>query len=204
MKIEIDSINDAHSVTSSDASRVVRDLCISYTSIRRTFLVTYNDIHEAFEDGNITRIAKLMESVFGLPSGFVKKVGFSATISGGKFDTALAGMLFSHRHPDNLPLDGTLLFKDSKEVVCRYSEALVLHTIAHEYSHARLRLDGHLLRNSEFATDILAIIATGTTERYLENIHKSGTTVGYIREALFEVVFTALAKHADTIYLPAV
>ena len=192
------AIDDTYTVTETEVAGIVRTLCISYSSIRRSFLAKYSEIHNSLEKGDTTETARLMGSVFNLPSNFLKKVGYSATIE------EVASVQLSFKGPEGLngtPFECILLFRNSKSSLCKKSQPFILHAIAHELSHARLILDRHTLRHSEFATDVLAVIATGTPERYFGSVVKPGHRCGYIRPELYKVLFVNLLKHVSTIYL---
>jgi len=195
------AIDDAHVIKESEVPRIVRSLCIPYTGIRRSFFAKYVELSELFNEGKMVEFVKLFATIFELPQGFIKKIGYSTTIKNRQFNGAFAGILQAFNRTDGELVAGILLFRDSKEAICKCPEQLILHTVAHELSHVRLALDKHTLVRSEFAADVLAVIVTGSPERYLECIAKPGCRYGYIRPELYKVFFTSFVRQVDTIYL---
>jgi len=78
---------------------------------------------------------------------------------------------------------------------------MILHIIAHELAHARMAIDAHKLRHSEFATDVLALLVTGTSKGYNEFMTSTFVQHGYIRRELLGEIYHCLSKYSDTIYM---
>ena len=79
-----------------------------------------------------------------------------------------------------------------------------IYAVAHEMSHVRLITDGHALKESEVATDILVLVM-GFESQYVDvqNALAFYEKLGYIDKALINVVIHEVLKRRQVIYLPA-
>ncbi len=189
------AVNDMSIIRVEDVEKIVRNLCVTYHWIRRSFKNNEAKINHLCDNGSISAAIQLMTKVFGLPDGFVRRVGYSANINSPAMLSTEIDML------TNRPIACTVLLQSSKtdlQKMCRY---LVLHMLAHELAHARMRLDRYYMQKSEFATDVLAVLVTGSSKGYSEAMIDEAVQWGYIRRELLPEVFRCLALYAERIYL---
>lgn len=189
------AVDDSDTMKKGDVEAVVRKLCVSYHLLRRSFKSKELKINDLVNKGEVTEAIQLMANVFKLPQGFVKRVGYSAKI----FSPAALHSnfeLFTTRL-----IDCTVYFRSSKAEMQRMCRYLMLHMVAHELAHARMRKDVHSFRTSEFATDVLAVLVIGSSKSYTEAMVNDYVQHGYIRRELLPEVFRCLNLYADNIYL---
>jgi len=193
------AVNDSETIQKNEVDAIVRKLCVSYSGIRRMFSLRESAINLALDEQKVTEAIRYMVKVYGLSTEFVKRVGYSASIP----SPAALQMEFLGINPK--PVRGTMFFQQARISLCDMPRYRLLHIIAHELAHARMYYDMHELSKSEFATDVLALLATGNAREYSENMHAETSYYveqhGYIRHELHEEVFRCLAKYAPAIYL---
>jgi len=193
------AVNDKNSIVECDVDKIVRHLCVSYAQIRIEFARNIRLINLALDQNDVTTVIKIMRRVFDLPSGFVKKVGYSAKIE------AIAMLRIEYHPVSGLPLQSTMYFQKSCVELCKMPRYRLLHVIGHELSHARMHIDNHKYRPSEFATDVLSLIATGSSVDYVKHMREQTADYileyGYIRTDLFDALFCSLDKYASVAYL---
>lgn len=188
-------VNDSESVKKNEVETIVRKLSVSYSHIRRSFRKKEKDINLALDNSNVTAAIQILAQVYRLPSGFVKRVGYSAKI---KSPAALNSQFDFVR---NRVIECTVYFQDSKAGLLRIPRYRFLHMTAHELAHARMQRDIHPLHTSEFATDVLALLATGDSKGYTDAMVNDYIQYGYIRRELLDELFRCLNMYADRIYL---
>lgn len=187
--------DDSLSIKRNEVEAIVRKLSVSYSHIRRSFRKREQEINTTLDSGDITAAIQLLAEVYRLPKRFVKRVGYSATI---RSPATL------HSQLDlvcNRVIECTVYFQDSKAELLRMPRYHFLHMTAHELAHARMQLDAHPLHISEFATDVLALLATGDSKGYIDTMVNDYIQYGYIRRDLLNETFHYLSMYADRIYL---
>jgi len=189
------AVDDSDSVTSDQVERIVRTLCVSYSHVRRSFVRNHGAVNVALKEGDVNEAVLLLARCYRLPGGFLKRIGYSAKMS------APAALQTRVDFFTKRPLSSTLYFQQSKEELCRMPHYMILHIIAHELAHARMAIDAHKLRHSEFATDVLALLVTGTSKGYNEFMTSTFVQHGYIRRELLGEIYHCLSKYSDTIYM---
>ncbi len=189
------AVDDSATIRSGDVEAVVRKLCVSYHFARRSFNKYERKINTLIDSGDVTGAIQLMTNVYRLPSGFVRRVGYSAKIPApAALNTKTA--LFTDD-----AITSTVYFRSSKADLQKMSRYLFLHMVGHELAHARMNRDKHVLSQSEFATDVLAVLVTGNSRGYTEAMVSDTVRFGYIRRELLPEVFRCLGLYADRIYL---
>jgi hypothetical protein len=175
---------------------IVRELSVSYSQVRRSFIKQKQDIDNALDNGDLTESVRLLGKVYNLPNGFVQRVGYSAKIKSPAIlqsDFDAVGQRF---------LRCTVYFRDSRAELLNIPRYRLLHMAAHELAHARMQKDMHPLRTSEFATDVLAVLVMGSSNGYLTHMIDERMRLGYIRHDLLDEVFRCLGQYAESMYLP--
>lgn len=195
MSISIGHTDDRDIVKLTEVEEIVRILCVSYSHIRRSFIQNENEINTLLKDGDVNKVIGILIRVYGLPKGFIKRIGYSAKID------AAAALQLKVEIFTGKPLGGTVYFKYSQSDLCKISPYLVLHMMAHELAHARMAIDCHKLQYSEFATDILALLATGNSKGYDKHMTSPFVQYGYIRTDLLDELYRHLARYLEIIYL---
>ncbi len=192
------TVDDKFIIKRADVETIVREVCVSYAHLRRSFLTAYSYLNKQLDDGDLaSAVCSLMET-FALPSNFCTRVRYNAK---GLSPAAVAAMEMDFTR-NNHPLSGTLLFVESKTAVIQTPRYRLIHVIAHELAHARMFLDKHPRRTSEFGTDVLALMVTGDAKGLPEHMQTLTGFYGYIRPDLNQAVFRALRQHSEKIYLP--
>lgn len=194
---------DRDTIKSTEVEAIVRALCISYSLQRRSFQAKFSQIENTLVNGEVTKVIKVMSQVFRLPEQFIKRVGYAASIQN---PSMIRMESFGVNRP---PYQAELYFSSSRPELAKNNQYLTLHMIAHELSHARLYLDRHPLRFSEFATDVLALLVVGEARGFSSSmsIRTFGPNgfeaeeIGYIREDIQPEVFRCLGRFSETIYL---
>jgi hypothetical protein len=198
------STNDRDSLQRSEVEVIVRHLSVSYSLLRRAFQQRYTTIIGLLESGDVTAVVGEMVQVFGLPKGFVTRVGYAAKIAS-PAEVQLAFKGFT----DTL-VSAEIYFKHTKAELASLSEHSVpLVMIAHEVAHIRLYLDRHPLRFSEFATDTLAHLVTSDITsiaqpkliRWLDHGLTTTDSIGYVRLELRPELARHIERYGSTIYL---
>ncbi len=192
-------INDAHTMKPSQVDDLVREIAIPYSALRATFTRKYAEITDDLDHDDVVACIDRLITIFQLPKGFCQRVGFSAKQL---VDGAAAGMLIRSSYLTGKPLEGTLVFRDSKTTLLRETPRYrLIHMIAHELAHVRLQLDAHPWEQSEFATDVLALLATGNAEGFMRHMYVPAGQYGYIRKELVPLVLKAMHRYADILYV---
>lgn len=189
------AIDDSESVTHDQVEGIVRALCVSYSHVRRSFFKKHTVILSALNDGDVTEVVLLVAECYDLPKGYLKRIGYSAKMP----DPAMMETereLFTGKH-----LGGTLYFQQSKVDLCKMPRYRLLHIIAHELTHARMAIDAHKLKRSEFAVDVTALLVAGNSKGYNESMTSPFVQYGYIRRELLDEIYRCLAKYSPVIYL---
>ncbi len=199
IKIGVVAVDDSKTIQRDEVDAIVRKLCVSYSSIRRSFFLSETTINLALDEKKVTKAVDCMAKVYGFNTEFVKRVGYSASIqSFAAFHLKYIGM-------NPVPVQGTILFQQSRISLCGMPRYSLLHIIAHELAHGRMYCDLHELSTSEFATDVLALLVAGNARGFSKNMYIANpchfARYGYIRPELHEEVFRCLAKYAPVIYL---
>jgi len=189
------AINDSNNIQKKDVELIVRKLCVSYSQIRRSFRKSEAQINHVLDKGDPTTAIQLLADTYHLPDGFVQRVGYSAKIN------SLAALQSEFDFVRNRVIKCTVYFQDSRTGVLTMPRYRFIHMVAHELSHARMQKDMHSLRTSEFATDVLAILATGDSKGYTTSMLDDHIEYGYIRRDLLNELFRCLGLYAERIYL---
>jgi len=192
------AIDDRNTITEKQAMVMTLDICVSYAWIRKVFMCKQTEINELIDSGDLTGAIKLIIGLYRLPNQFIKRVGYSAKSLP---ITATAAMQLETPVGSTRPIAGTLLFTASKPDVTSIPRYRLLHVITHELAHARMNLDDHKLRHSEFATDVLALLVSGNAQDFSDQMNDVFMEYGYIRPDLYRTVFATLHRHAENIYL---
>lgn len=188
------SYNDREQITAKKSEEITKELCVYYSLLHRSFLKKYAEIQQSYEQRDISEVINLYLKVFGIPQGFCTRVGYSSTKISQKGFAAMSLKFFLGTEK---PVSGDIIFSVAKADLFQYSSCFIQNVIAHEISHARLFLDGHRLRQSEFATDVLALLVTGCRD-----LHQQRSPVGYyIRPDLRATICRTIERHLDIIYL---
>ncbi|MEY3784031.1 MAG: hypothetical protein RLZZ230_353 [Candidatus Parcubacteria bacterium] len=188
-------VDDGNSIERNQVEEIVRALCVSYSQIRCSFFQNQPAINVALASGDITKVVQIMAECYKIPKGFLKQIGYSAKIS------SVAQIIFKVDVLACRTLGCTMYFQKTKVELCKGSDYLLFHMIAHELAHARLRLDSHALCNSEFATDVLAVLVIGNRKGHCSVIINQYEQYGYIRKELVTELFRCLEKYSGVIYL---
>ncbi len=197
------SSNDRDTIRENQVEGIVRDICVSYSLLRRSFLKRFAYIDAKLSQGDISAVVTEMISIYKVPKGFIKRIGYAA-----KIDSPAMLQMVRLNYAER-PQSAELFFQASKEGLTRENHYLVLHMIAHELAHARLYLDGHRHRHSEFATDVLGLMVVGDSVNHsaiMTTVQIDGyvaytSEYGYIRQELRQEVYRCLKKYTDTVYL---
>jgi hypothetical protein len=195
--------NDRETTKKSEVELIVRDICISYSQFRPAFSSQLSLVEKKLASGDVTDVVQLLTKVFRLPPDFIKRVGYSANI------VSPAMLRMDFYSPDKPPYQAELYFSSNRASLAKGHFYLTLHMIAHEFAHARMYLDQHALRYSEFATDVLALLVVGSAHDYsstMLNHRIEGRAIvtdiyGYIRSDIQPEVYRCLSRFAETIYL---
>lgn len=195
--------HDRDHIHTKQVAGIVRDLCVSYSLLRRSFLQRLTEIDHKLEGGDITGLIREMIHIYNLPHRFIKQVGYNAKIS------APAMLQMEFVGSNQRPQSSTLYFRSAQKALTTEKRYLLLHMIAHELAHARLHLDVHTHRLSEFTTDVLALLVTGDADSFsatMQAVRVSGHSLrieehGYIRPELQPEVYRCLQRYVDTVYL---
>ena len=190
-------MNDTFTIKHDSVESYVRLLCVSYSDIRRSYLRNAPDINRTLDAGDVTSAIKQMVRVYKLPSGLVRRVGYSARIQ------YPAAMHIEFTVDLSCITSCTLLFRESQKSLLSLSRYELLHIVGHELAHARMYHDKHQFHQSEFATDILALLVTGDSRGYRKNMVRDFIHMqsGYLRQDLLPELFRCLDMYAERIYL---
>jgi hypothetical protein len=188
-------VNDSATVLRKDVGTIVRELCVSYSDLRRSFSSSRHEIEAAIDAGEVTEAVKLMVKVYRLPPRFLQRIGYSAKING---EAALHTMIDPIQFK---PVRGVMYFRFSRAKLSTEPSYRLMHMIAHELTHARMRFDMHPHMLSEFATDVVALLVTGDSAGYQKAMICSTGQYGYIRPDLHHEVFRCLNDYSDAVYL---
>lgn len=189
------AVDDSQSITRDQVEGIVRTLCVSYAHVRRSFIANHTVIERALDDGDTTQVVQLVADVFKLPKKYLKRIGYSANMPHPAM-METEEELFTGR-----PVSGTLYFQQSKVDLLKMPSYRLLHIIAHELTHARMTIDKHKLRRSEFAVDVTALLVSGNSKEYGTSMLSPFVQYGYIRRELLDEIYRCLSKYSPVIYL---
>lgn len=190
---------DTYTITFDEVESIVRQISVSYAHIRRSYLQHVSEIDNLLDAGKINQTVLCLRHVYGLPTGFIKSILYKQKLNGLAQIQFFGDPLTRHYHYAHIE------FKDNKADLLQQPRYRLIHMIAHELAHARLKIDRHPLERSEFATDILALVATGYKSGYdkamlVRDGNLSGQ-YGYIRRELLYEVYRCLNMYADRFYM---
>ena len=189
------AFDDSGSIKKEEVETIVRELSVSYSHIRRSFQESIHRIDAYLDAGDVTSAIQLFARTYSLPRGYVKRVGYSAKID------SPAALIFQFDLLKHRVVKCTVYFQDSKTDLLKLPRYRFLHMVAHELAHARMALDLHSLRLSEFATDVLAVLTTGNSREYTKTMFADHIQYGYIRADILDELFRCLNLYAERIYI---
>ena len=68
------TVDDKFIIKRADVETIVREVCVSYAHLRRSFLTAYSYLNKQLDDGDLaSAVCSLMET-FALPSNFCTRV----------------------------------------------------------------------------------------------------------------------------------
>lgn len=185
-------VNDMHLITYQQVPDIVRPLCVSYARLRPRFLTSESRIKRELDNGDLDGAVQLLLDVFDIPDQLFQKIGYNAAHLPAH---TLAAIRMYHTASDDRLVCANLIFSKSKAQVLQTPRRQLIQTLAHELAHARMYHDRHVLRESEFATDVLALLVTGSAGDY-DPIY-----AGYIRKGLYQTVLRSLHTYGEVVYL---
>jgi len=194
--------DDTFEIKKPEVETIVRKLSVTYNRFRFSFLKMEKAVDAALDAGDVTLAINVIIKVYQLPKDLIPKVGYSAKISSIAMLVTETDVIWNLASGSfNSKVRCKLLLRASKCELLGEPRYRLKHIIGHELSHARMAIDGYVYRDSEFVTDVLALLVTGNYKGYADHLVTATGQYGYIRSDIRGEVFRCLALYSERIYL---
>ncbi len=187
----MDGLVEREIVSKKTIRKYTRVLAIDFYWTRLRYIKSIKKLERAWKEKKLNSIIRQIAWVYGIPTNKMRVRYGSKSVS----RDAIAHVV--QNASIHAPID--IEFRESrKEILKNMSAHLFMFAVAHELAHVVLHARNHQFKQSEVATDILALIAGFAYDH--AQFNKDGS-IGYIRKNLLSFTHKNVFEFANKIYL---